>query len=257
MGFLDKVRAYKLEEVEGLNPEDFGDRRRPVLNPLEYISSRPVIAEVKRASPTAGVIRLSDPVEQALLYQKGGAGAVSVLVDERFFRGSWSYLKDVASEVEIPVLCKEFILSEKQIEVAYRCGADFVLLIYGFVERDRLVELMRFASAMGLGVLLEVFAPEHLEEALSVDVPMIGVNSRNLQDLSVDLGRGRRMLSRIPGGRFKVAESGMRSLDDVRLMVEAGASAFLIGEMLMRAEDPVSLLEEINGLCEGVRREGP
>ncbi len=257
MGFLDEMRSLKEGEVQGLDPASFGERERGVYNPLRFLREAPVIAEVKPASPTAGRIRDVDPVRQAIAYQRGGAGAVSVLVDESYFGGSWHNLKSVAHGVNLPVLCKEFILSEKQIDAAYRCGADFVLLIYGFVEEGRLSELAAFAKEKGLFVLLEVFDPEQLEGALELDFwDMLGVNSRNLQDLTVDLGRAAGMLSRIPEGVFKVGESGVRSLEDARFLFDAGADALLVGEFLMRQDNPEVVLRELVHVREDMRHQG-
>ncbi len=257
MGFLDSMRRIKKEEAKALEPDTFGARERDFFNPLTFLKDAPVIAEVKRSSPSSGKIRWVDPASWAISYQMGGAGAVSVLVDSRYFGGDWKTLKDTSYHLNIPVLCKEFILSEKQVEVAYRCGADFILFIYGFVEDPLLEDLVLYTKELGLRVLLEVFEEKQLEGALKIKgVDMIGVNSRNLQDLSVDLEKAERMLAVVPRSKFKVAESGIKSLEDAERMVLKGADALLIGEFLMRSEDPEKLLREINHVCENMRNKG-
>ncbi len=248
--FLEKVKNVKFSEVEALDPCAFGKRKKGRLNPVVSLKTKTVIAEVKIASPSAGIIKKVDPVVQAKRYEAGGAGAVSVLVDSNFFNGSWENLKKVASSVRLPVLCKEFVVSEKQIDTAYNCGADFILFICGLLEKERLQELIHYAKSLGLYTLVEVFEESQLEVALSLDgVDMVGVNSRNLNDLSVDLKRAERMLKAIPEDRFKVAESGIKSLEDVKFLLSAGADAFLIGELLMRSENPEKLIGEINRVC--------
>ncbi|BAT72277.1 indole-3-glycerol phosphate synthase [Thermosulfidibacter takaii ABI70S6] len=254
MGFLQKVREYKLEEIKSLRVLSSEERTKPVLNPIESLKVHPVIAEVKQASPSVGMIRSVDPVRQALRYERGGAGAVSVLVDSRFFKGSWRYLKDVADAVKLPVLCKEFVLSEIQIDAAFAFGADIILFIYSFVENERLQDLLSYAKSKGLHTLLEVFERRHVEGALDLkDVDFVGVNSRNLNDLSVDVERACDIMREIPEDRFKVAESGIKSMDDANRFLDSGANAFLIGEALMRGDKPEVFIKEINGVCENMR----
>lgn len=253
MSFLRKVREFKEDEVLSLKLSVFGEREGPVYDPKASLSEKPVIAEVKMASPSCGLIKEVDAFERARLYEEAGAGAVSVLVDERFFKGGWEKLRQAASAVKVPVLCKEFVLSEKQIDAAYRCGADFVLFIYGFVEDRRLEELMGYAKKKGLYTLLEIFDEDHIDGALRLKfVDMMGVNSRNLEDLSVSVERAVSIMRRLPSDLFKVAESGIKDLGHVKLFLEAGARAFLIGEALMRAEDPASFIRRINSVCEGM-----
>ncbi len=252
--FLEKVKRLKFSEVEALDPCTFGERKKGILNPVVSLKTKPVIAEVKIASPSAGIIKEVDPVLQARRYEAGGAGSVSVLVDSQFFNGSWENLQKVASSVKIPVLCKEFVVSKRQIDLAYNSGADFILFICGLLEKEHLQELIHYARSLGLYTLVEVFEETHLEVALSLEgVDMVGVNSRNLNDLSVDLKRAASMLKEIPKDRFKVAESGIKSVEDVKFLLSAGADAFLIGEFLMRSKNPEKLIGEINRVCEGMR----
>jgi indole-3-glycerol phosphate synthase len=208
-----------------------------------------VIAEVKRQSPSAGVIRGDlDPAERAALYTASGAAAISVLTDGPFFGGSIADLRAAARRVPVPVLRKDFILDELQILEARASGAAAVLLIVRALTRERLESLIEFSSAQGLDALVEVHSAGELDRALESGAGVIGINSRDLDTFRVDVAAAWSLLARIPAPAIAVAESGMASAQDVERAAEAGADAVLIGTALSAAQDPRSLLTRLAGV---------
>lgn len=206
-----------------------------------------VIAEVKRSSPSAGAIADRDPADQARAYEEAGAAAVSVLTEPRHFSGSLADLRTARMAVQVPVLRKDFLVHPSQLIESRAAGADAVLLIAAAVSPLELEALLATARDLGLGVLLEAHSDADLDVALATDAEVIGVNARDLETLEVDAGRARRQLARIPADRIGVLESGIATREDVVAAVEAGASAILVGEALMRADDPRALLRGLLG----------
>jgi indole-3-glycerol phosphate synthase len=207
-----------------------------------------VIAEVKRASPSAGEISAdADPVAQARAYARGGAAAISVLTESTRFGGSLADLRAVRRAVDLPVLRKDFLVDASQLLEARAAGADAILVITAAVDDESLRELLRAADALGLGVLLEAHADDDLERALGTDAEVIGINARDLGSLAVDVDAALARLRRIPPDRIAVFESGIGGRPQVEAAVEAGASAILVGEALMRAADPAAKLGELLG----------
>jgi indole-3-glycerol phosphate synthase len=206
-----------------------------------------VIAEVKRASPSAGAIAVTDPAASARAFAGAGAAAISVLTEPRHFDGSLADLRAARTAVEVPVLRKDFLVHPSQLIEARAAGADAVLLITAAVTPAELAALLATAGDLGLGVLLEVHSDADLEIALTTDAQVIGVNARDLETLEVDPVRARARLRRVPGDRVRVMESGIATRADVSAAVEAGASAILVGEALMRAGDPRVKLRELLG----------
>ena len=197
-----------------------------------------LIAEVKRASPSAGLIAESfDPVEIARRYEQAGADAISVLTDEPFFQGHLDHLVAVRATVELPILRKDFVLDEAQIYEASIAGADAVLLIVAALTDDQLVRLHDAATACQLDVLVEVHTLAELDRALAIDAQIIGINNRDLTTFKVDLGVTERLSEEVPAGVVLVSESGIRSVDDSRRARASGADAILVGEALMRSLD--------------------
>jgi indole-3-glycerol phosphate synthase len=198
-----------------------------------------VIAEVKRASPSAGSIAAqADPVAVARAYAAGGAAVVSVLTEPRHFSGSLGDLDEVRAAVALPVLRKDFLVEPSQVVESRAHGADAILLIAAALDDDALAAMLAEAAALRVGVLLETHDDGDLDRALATDAPVIGVNARDLETLEVDRERARRQLARIPDDRVAVFESGIGSRADVVAVASAGASAILVGETLMRAADP-------------------
>jgi indole-3-glycerol phosphate synthase len=201
-----------------------------------------LIAEVKRRSPSAGVIRADlHPSERARAYSGAGASVISVLTDGPFFGGSINDLVAVARDVPVPVLRKDFILDEAQIAEARAAGAAAVLLIVRALEAARLRELLAYARALGLEALVEVHTRPELETALAADAAVIGVNSRDLDTFRIDIAAAWELVGRVPADRIAIAESGMHTIADVERAAEAGADGVLIGTALSAAADPGAL----------------
>lgn len=198
-----------------------------------------VIAEIKKASPSKGVIRENfDPIEIAKSYERGGAACLSVLTDVDFFQGADQYLKDARAACNLPVIRKDFIIDEYQLYESRVLGADCVLLIVSALSPAALKSLHATALSLGLDVLVEVHDQQELDIALAVDNPMIGINNRNLHTFEVSLDNTFKLLDQIPRNRIVITESGIHSGDDVRVMRDNNVHAFLVGEAFMRSEDP-------------------
>ncbi len=249
MTILDEILDHKRREIErakaALPARDQARRAQTAGDPPRDFraaltsSPRPrVIAEIKRRSPSRGEIRANfDLVECAKAYAEGGAAALSVLTDERYFGGHLDFLRTVRGAVPVPLLRKDFIVDRYQVDEARACGADAVLLIAAALPAAELRALRRHAVALGLGVLVEVHDEGELEAALEAEADLIGVNNRDLRSFEVDLGVTERLAAAIPEGVVVVAESGIFSPEDVARLEGAGADAFLVGEALMREED--------------------
>lgn len=252
MNKLDEIIATKRREVEKLRPRaealrlaalgrnDFRSFYRALdLGPDDLA----VIAEVKKASPSVGVIMENfDPVIMAKCYDDGGANAISVLTDEAYFQGHLSFLPRIRAETTIPLLRKDFIVDEVQIYESVVAGADAILLIVAALTQDELVHLLAVAEKCQLDVLVEVHDEAELERALETDARIIGVNNRNLKSFIVDLGTTGRLGEEIPDGLIFISESGIKTPADARLVFEAGANGILVGESLMRADDPAQAI---------------
>jgi indole-3-glycerol phosphate synthase len=251
---LDEILEHKREEVSqrkrAASEEEVREaavKASPV-RPPRFDGPMSVIAEVKRMSPSAGAIAAGlDPVEQALRYQEGGAAAISVLADERFFGGSLNDLRAVCEAVEIPVLCKDFILSEYQVWEARACGADLVLLILAALSDYSYRSLLSLTNQLGMTALVEVHDQHDLAKAIASDAPIIGINNRDLSDFSVDLITTEYLAPLIPEGTIIVSESGITSREDVERIQRAGATVVLVGEALMRSESPREEIRELLG----------
>jgi indole-3-glycerol phosphate synthase len=205
-----------------------------------------IIAEVKKASPSKGVLT-SDfrPVETAKSYAEGGAAALSVLTDEEFFQGALADLTAVRAAVEIPVLRKDFTIDEVQIFEAAANGADAILLIAAILSVDEMRRFRECAARFGMASLVEVHDESELGPALDSGAGIVGVNNRNLHTFETTLETSMRLAAKIPGGIVKVAESGIASCADVRCLSDAGFQAFLVGESLMKSGDPASALRAL------------
>lgn len=215
---------------------------------LRERTGRPrVIAELKRASPSAGEIRRDfGVISLALELENSGAAALSVLTDTRFFRGSATYLRSVAANASVPVLRKDFIVDEYQIVKAKSLGASAVLLIAACLSPEELRRLHSRTTELGLQALVEVHNRQELDAVLDAGTPaVVGINSRDLKTFKTDLDTTAELLSAIPDSCVKVAESGIRTREDIDKLTKLGADAFLVGETLMRAERPGAALKEL------------
>ena len=251
MSRLEEIVAYKRKEIAPwlAHTADWRDRAS-VLGPFrgfrKALSSGAFgfIGEVKRASPSAGVIATDfDPVRTALVYDEAGANCISVLTDEKFFQGHLDYLALIRQKVPRPILRKDFTIDEVQIYQAALAGADAVLLIVAILTDDLLKRLKAVADDIGIDCLIEVHDETELGRALDAGADFIGINNRNLATFDVDLKVTERLAPKIPGNRLIVSESGIRTTEDIRRVIGAGAHVALIGEALMRASDPRALLE--------------
>jgi indole-3-glycerol phosphate synthase len=205
-----------------------------------------VIAEVKRASPSKGLLRANfDPAAIARSYEQAGAACMSVLTDREFFRGSPEDLIKARAACALPTLRKDFLIDSYQAFEARALGADCVLLIVACLEDAQMRELEKVAQSLGMAVLVEVHDAEELERALALKTPLIGVNNRNLRTFETRLETTLDLLPRIPEGRLVITESGILSTADVRRMRGSGVDTFLVGEAFMRADDPGKELKKL------------
>jgi indole-3-glycerol phosphate synthase len=239
MNILDKIVAQKEREVASLpwRPVTPAGGRRDFAGALRNPGRGPValIAEVKKASPSAGVICPDfDPVRIAREYEAAGADCLSVLTDGRFFQGSLDHLRAIREAVRLPLLRKDFIIDERQIQESIENGADAILLIVRILDDARLKRFHALASEAGLAALVETHDESELERALAIGARLIGVNNRNLDNFTVDLAVTGRLAARISKGETLVAESGIHTRADVQTLERAGAKAILVGESLMR-----------------------
>lgn len=262
---LEEIVWHKETEVAQLRDKlPLADLQRQALTaspPRGFVAAlrqgktRPaLIAEVKKASPSKGVLRSDfDPVAIALSYQQGGASCLSVLTDQKFFQGSFDNLTQIRAAVDLPLLCKDFVLYPYQMYLARVRGADAVLLIAAILTAQDLQYFVKIANALKMAALIEVHTLEELDRVLDLDgVTLVGINNRNLEDFSVDLQtscsmmaeRGRELQER---GILVVSESGLHAPDDLALVASAGAEAVLIGESLVKQPDPKSAIATLFG----------
>lgn len=205
-----------------------------------------LIAEIKRASPSAGVIKKEfDPMEIAGIYASSGASAISVLTDEKFFQGDINLLAKINSEVNLPLLRKDFIIDEYQIYQSRLKGADAILLIVSILDQKKLGRFIELGHSLQLDCIVEVHSGDELERALGVDADIIGINNRDLRTFKVDLDTTIRLATQIPPDRLIISESGIRSREDILRLQEAGVHTFLVGEALMKEDD---ISQKIKGL---------
>ncbi|HTO55779.1 MAG TPA: indole-3-glycerol phosphate synthase TrpC [Myxococcota bacterium] len=255
MNVLDRILAQKREELAALRRDSARLRAEALAAPAprgfaRALRSAPaprVIAEFKRASPSKGEIRPgADPAAIARAYEAAGAAALSVLTDREFFRGSLDDLRAARAAVRVPVLRKDFTIDALQLFEARAAGADAALLIVAALDDSRLRELLACARELALDALVEVHDEPELERALAAGAELLGVNNRDLRDFKTDVGVTRALLPRA-AGRTVVSESGIDAPETVRALAAEGASAFLVGEALMREPDPGAALRRLRG----------
>ncbi|HET9033124.1 MAG TPA: indole-3-glycerol phosphate synthase TrpC [Dokdonella sp.] len=256
---LDRILARKVEEIAERST------RVPLAELIARVADLPdtrgfaaaieakveaglpaVIAEIKRASPSKGVIRADfDPAAIAQSYQRGGAACLSVLTDADFFQGSEDYLRQARAACSLPVLRKDFSIDSYQVYEARAIGADCILLIVAALDDERLLDLSLLAAELDLDVLVEVHDEEELERALELPASLIGVNNRNLRTFEVSLDTSVKLRARAPKDRMLVSESGIATQADIARLRSVGIDAFLVGETFMRADDPGAALQHL------------
>ncbi len=257
---LQRILATKRDEIAaGQARKSMADLRAEAMNMpaprgfsrqlLQRIESGPaVIAEVKKASPSAGVIRADfDPADIAASYEAGGAACLSVLTDRDYFQGDARYLQQARAACSLPVLRKDFIIDPWQVLEARVMGADCILLIVAALGLDELQQLSGLASELSLDVLMEVHDEAELELALQTDAQLVGVNNRNLKTFVTDIAVSQRIRPLIPAGRLMVTESGIHTREDVQRLQGSDIRSFLVGEAFMRAADPGRALQALFG----------
>ena len=256
---LDKIVAVKRDEIAAArstrdiaslrrDAESLGGQRDFVGSLRAKITAGQagVIAEIKKASPSKGVLREHFvPSEIAASYARHGAACLSVLTDSQFFQGSAAYLEQARAACTLPVLRKDFIVDAYQLFEARAMGADCILLIAACLDDAQMAELEAQALALGMAVLVEVHDGAELDRALRLATPLVGINNRNLRTFEVSLDTTLRLLKQLPPQRLLVTESGILGRADVQRMRDAGVNAFLVGEAFMRASDPGAALAEL------------
>lgn len=254
MDILDKIIGYKKKEVEKLKSlhsldfkhihYDYEARN----NTFKVNMMKPgisVIAEVKRKSPSAGELKKDfDPVKMAKEYENKGAEAVSVLTDKKFFGGKARYLSDIKNAVKLPVLRKDFIIDSFQLHESKFLGADCILLIARILDPARLKDFITAARNLGMSSLVEVHSEQEIEKSLTSGAEIIGINNRDLDTFTVDIKKSLELIKVIPDHIIKISESGIKTSSQVGKLYQAGFDGVLIGETLMRSEQPGSLIQK-------------
>lgn len=251
MTILDKIIAQKKIEVEILGKQTIEQKSYPKIetfyNRIKAKESMGIISEIKRAPPSKGMINEGiDPIQQAKLYADNGASAISVLTDEQFFKGSMDDLRAVRAIVDVPILCKDFMIDTVQIDLAKAAGANIILLIAAALDDAKMKELYDYAIAADLEVLCEVHDEEEMTRVLALNPKIIGVNNRNLKTFEVDLNNTIRLASMVtdPAIIF-ISESGIETRADVEKVAEVQTEVVLVGETLMRADDVAATLQDL------------
>ena len=247
---LAQIVAEKRREVAHLRPGVAGPRTdyRDFAGALRRSKGVALIAEVKKASPSAGIIRADfDPVKIAGEYEAAGAVALSVLTDKKFFQGELDYLRQIRATVRLPLLRKDFIIDERQIHEAVAAGADAVLLIAAILDDAQLSAFRQLTNQLKLAALVEVHDDRELTRALAAGAEIIGINNRNLKTFQVDLATTEKLATQIPSGKTIIAESGIHTQADVARVAAAGVHAILVGESLMRSNNIAGKVRELLG----------
>lgn len=256
---LNKILATKAEEIAAAQAriplaevQALATQQAPARDFVGAIRSKiaagkaAVIAEIKKASPSKGVIRADfRPADIAASYEQGGAACLSVLTDEQYFQGSADYLKQARAACKLPVLRKDFMIDEYQVYEARAMGADCILLIAAALTLAQMQQLEAVAHGLGMAVLVEVHNGEELEQALQLTTPLLGINNRNLRTFEVTLDTTLGLLNNISADKIVVTESGIFTADDVKLMRDHAVHTFLVGEAFMRQDNPGAELAKV------------
>ena len=256
---LDKIISVKKDEVAHLKQTRPLRELKAVLQDLPPVrdlrkavsgNECAIIAEVKRRSPSRGILREDfDPIKIASIYEKNGAAAVSVLTDKQFFGGDEKYLGDIKKNVRLPLLRKDFIIDAYQIYETRSLSGDALLLIACLLEEDQLSEYIHLAESLGLSALVEIHSRGELDKALAAEACIIGINNRDLKTFSTDLKTSLDVVPHIPTDKIVISESGIHTRRDIEALMKAGIHAFLIGETLMLSDNIGKKLRELLGVA--------
>lgn len=258
---LQKIVDHKVTEIAAAKADvsletlrAAAQQRAPALDFVAALQRRKaagsigLIAEVKKASPSKGIIRADfDPVAIAETYARHGAACISVLTDEHFFQGHLDFLRQIRAAVQVPLLRKDFVLDTYQVHEARAAGADAVLLIAECLDGEKLQELHQSIESLGMTALVELYDAENIDKVMACNPKLVGVNNRDLNTFEVDLGHSVRVKSQLPDSVTFVSESGIFTSDDVVMLKENGVDAMLVGESLMRSEDIGAAVETLLG----------
>ncbi len=259
MNILEEICEKKKEHVVNKKSENsLADLKsiikdqaplRGFLDSMKSANDAALITEVKKASPSKGLIRADfNPKEIAQIYENCGAKCISVLTDEPYFQGHDDFLGMVKDAVEIPVLRKDFMVDPYQIYESRALGADCILLIIAALDISLARELYNIATELNMDVLVEIHNQEELEQAITLNPMMIGVNNRNLKSMKVDINTSHELSKKIPDNIYKISESGIGSNDNINALIKSGYSGFLVGESLMRQDDIAHAMRTLLGL---------
>ena len=252
--FLEKIAREKKEEIRSSKEQlPLAEIKKRLPMPTRNFGraiKRPgkisVIAELKKASPSAGVLRENfEPVKLAKDFEKAGASALSVLTEENYFLGKLEYIREVKDAVNLPILRKDFIIDEYQIYESLYYGADAILLIAAMLSKEELAHFIGTAQRLSLSALVEVHSEEELKNALSAGAEIIGINNRDLTTFKVDINTTLKVIKEVPEGKVVVSESGIDSRDDVKMLAGAGVHAVLVGEAIVTAKDVGKKIREL------------
>ena len=242
---------HKVPESDLREKAAIWQEKRPFMGRLEKAgpSGVNIIAEIKRASPSKGSIRLDlDPVEYALAYERGGAAAISVLTDQPGFQGRFEDLTAARRSVSLPILRKDFLISSYQLYESSALGADAVLLIVRILSREQLKDYLLLSRELCMDALVEVHSEKEIEIATLAGARLIGINNRNLSSFETNVETAVDLVQKLESGQIAVAESGIKTPDDIQKLRQSGIWNFLIGESLVRAESPEIFLKQLTGL---------
>ncbi len=251
--FLDKIIAEKKKEIKTIhnilrNYSESSLTKYSLLNSLSKPSNGKIhiIAEIKCNSPSKGIIRKNINIEQlAVAYKAGGASAISIITDKKYFNGSYTYITKVKNIVKLPILAKDFIIHPVQLELLKKAGADAVLLIMKIMDDNLYRQLYQKANELDLDVLVEVHSKEEIQRALELPIKMIGINRRNLSTLSVDKRITKNLIAYLPNSLIKVAESGIDNSNEIIMLKNIGYDACLIGTSLVKSYKPEKKLQKL------------
>jgi len=257
--FLENILAHKKQEVETrkrqLSEQALIERieqAKPSISLANALSNNglAVIAEIKKASPSAGMIREDfDPGQIAKSYVQAGTNAISVLTDEKYFQGSLHFIEQIRSFVPVPILRKDFIIDPYQVLEARAFGADALLLIVAALYNDQLHNLLNKTHEYGLEALVEVHSADEMKTAIDAGAKVIGINNRNLETFKIDLATTEKLAPLAPEGTVLIGESGLHTKDDIQRMIRAGVDAVLVGTHFMKHPDPGIALQQFKNLC--------